>query len=242
MSRVRIVPAMDLISGRCVRLRRGEFSTTEVVGENPLVVAKQFAAHGFGRLHVVDLDGARIGTPQHLDCVAQIARETGLAIDYSGGLRSSDSIQDAFDRGATYVVVGSAAVLQREQVLSWMNVFGANRFILGFDVLQGTVRVNGWQESSNVSLEAAVAAYRELLVYGVMSTDINRDGMLTGPAVEMYKELRDANPGRCIIASGGVASALDVRALAGIGVSEIIIGKALYAGSISLSEVKEFIW
>ena len=242
MSRVRIVPAIDLIGGRCVRLRRGEFSTSEVVGEDPLAVAKQFAMQGFGRLHVVDLDGARSGTPQHLECVAQIAHDTGMAIDYSGGLRSAESIQRAFDSGARYVVIGSAAVLQREMVLSWMNSFGSDRFILGFDVLDGTVRVKGWQESSNLSLEAVVAQYRELPVYGVMSTDISKDGMLAGPAGEVCGELRGGGSGRRVVASGGGASALDVQALAGVGVSEIIIGKALYARSLSLSAVQEFIW
>lgn len=242
MKRCRIVPAIDLIDGRCVRLSRGEFTTSEVVADNPVEMAKVFESHGFTRLHVVDLSGARSGVPQHLSVIEEIAQATKLTIDFSGGIRTEQSLKCAFDSGASYVVVGSAAIADREEVRSWMDAYGSRRFILGFDVLDGFVRIKGWEEATTVSLKAALACYSDQDLYGVMSTDISRDGMLLGPAVEMYQRLHTENQQLSIIASGGVAQGEDIRALAAAGVSEIIVGKALYTGSLCLADVKEFIW
>jgi len=242
MTGCRIAPAIDLIDGRCVRLSRGEFATTEVVAHDPVETAKFFEAQGFTRLHVVDLSGARSGIPQHLAVVEAIAQATQLTIDLSGGLRTEESVKCAFDSGASYVVVGSAAITNREEVLSWMNEYNSKRFIVAFDVLDGIVRIKGWEETTEFSLEAALKSYSELDLYGVMSTDISKDGMLGGPAVEMYQHLRASNPQLPIIASGGVAGDEDIRALAAAGVSEVIVGKALYSGSLRLQDLQEFIW
>lgn len=242
MKRCRIVPAIDLIDGKCVRLRQGSFHEKEVVGASPVAVARAFAEQGFSRLHVVDLDGARSGAPRHLDVVEAIASETGLSIDCSGGLRTLDDVQSALARGATQVVIGSAAVLRPEEVLTWFQAVGPERFILGLDVLNGEVRVKGWEEGSSLSLAAILARFAESGLRQVMSTDIARDGMLGGPAIGMYEELCREYSRFEFIASGGVASAEDVQALAKTGVGEIIVGKALYAGTLDVDRVREFVW
>jgi phosphoribosylformimino-5-aminoimidazole carboxamide ribotide isomerase len=242
MKKCRIVPAIDLLDGVCVRLRRGDFASCEVVSEDPVEVAQTFYAQGFRRLHVVDLSGAKCGSPQHLDCVRNIARQTELVIDYSGGLRSAASVEQAFDSGVSFVVVGSLALLNPTEVHSWIKQFGGDRLIIGLDVADGYIRVKGWQEQTDVKLNDAVGQYRALSVRAIMSTDINCDGMLEGPNTAMYRNLRRDYPDVDCIASGGVSSADDIRQLSAIGISEVIVGKALYAGRIDLREVQEFVW
>jgi phosphoribosylformimino-5-aminoimidazole carboxamide ribotide isomerase len=242
MKRCRIVPAIDLINGRCVRLRQGSFDQTEVVGEDPVSVAKTFAQQGFRRLHLVDLDGARAGSPQHLTLVRTIRDATGLSIDFSGGLRSMDDVTRALESGAQHVVIGSAAVVNPEEVLRWISIFGGESIIIGLDVLDGEVRIKGWEEGSSLSLASVIERFNGSDLRRLMSTDISRDGMLQGAAVEMYQALCRDYPRFEIIASGGVSSAEDVQRLAASGVSEIIVGKALYAGTLALSEVQEFLW
>ena len=242
MSECRIVPAIDLIDGRCVRLRKGNFDEKEIVGEDPVEVARSFAASGFTRLHVVDLDGARSGTPRHLALVQRIAAETGLSVDISGGIRTTRDLAQALERGARQVVIGSAAVERPDLVREWIEQFGSDAVIVGLDVLNGEVRIKGWQEGSSLSVAQVLERFADSGLRWLMSTDISRDGMLEGVSVEMYRVLRREYPELRIIASGGVTNAADVRSLADAGVQEIIVGKALYAGTLQPGEVRDFVW
>jgi phosphoribosylformimino-5-aminoimidazole carboxamide ribotide isomerase len=242
MSECRIVPAIDLIDGRCVRLRKGNFDEKEVVGEDPVEVARCFAASGFTRLHVVDLDGARSGTPRHLALVQKIAAETGLSVDVSGGIRTTRDLAQALESGARQVVIGSAAVERPDMVRDWIEQFGSDAVVVGLDVLNGEVRIKGWQEGSSRTVAQVLERFMDSGLRWVMSTDISRDGMLEGISVEMYRGMRREYPQLRIIASGGVTNAADVRSLADAGVQEIIVGKALYAGTLQPGEVREFVW
>lgn len=242
MSECRIVPAIDLIDGRCVRLRKGNFDEKEVVGEDPVEVARSFAASGFTRLHVVDLDGARSGSPRHLALVQRIAAETGLSVDVSGGIRTTRDLAQALESGARQVVIGSAAVERPDLVREWIEQFGSDAVIVGLDVLNGEVRIKGWQEGSSLSVAQVLERFADSGLRWLMSTDISRDGTLEGVSVEMYRVLRREYPELRIIASGGVTNAADVRSLADAGVQEIIVGKALYAGTLQPGEVREFVW
>lgn len=242
MSECRIVPAIDLIDGRCVRLRKGNFDEKEVVGEDPVEVARSFAASGFTRLHVVDLDGARSGSPRHLALVQRIAAETGLSVDVSGGIRTTRDLVQALESGARQVVIGSAAVERPDLVREWIEQFGSDAVIVGLDVLNGEVRIKGWQEGSSRTVAQVLERFVDSGLRWLMSTDISRDGMLEGVSVEMYRVLRREYPELRIIASGGVTNAADVRSLADAGVQEIIVGKALYAGTLQPGEVRDFVW
>jgi len=242
MKKCRIVPAIDLLDGVCVRLRRGDFASYEVMSEDPIAVAQMFYAQGFRRLHVVDLSGAKCGVPRHLDCVRKISQQTELVVDYSGGLRSAETVQQAFDSGVSFVVVGSQAVLDPVTVCEWVERFGGERIIIGLDVADGRIRIKGWQEQTECTLVEAVTQYQRVGVRAIMSTDINCDGMLEGPNLEMYQNLGSAYPQVNFIASGGVSCGADIERLAGVGVSEVIVGKALYAGRIDLEQVGKFIW
>ena len=242
MSECRIVPAIDLIEGRCVRLRKGNFAEKEVVGDDPLEVARGFAAAGFTRLHVVDLDGARSGAPQHLAIVERIVAETGLKVDVSGGIRSEDDLVRALASGARQVVIGSAAVERPEMVREWIARFGSDAVIVGLDVLNGEVRIKGWQEGSALTIAQVLERFVNSGLRWLMSTDIACDGMLQGASVEMYRELRREYPELRLIASGGVTNADDVRALADAGVREVIVGKALYAGTLRPEEAQGYVW
>jgi phosphoribosylformimino-5-aminoimidazole carboxamide ribotide isomerase len=242
MSECRIVPAIDLIDGRCVRLRKGNFDEKEVVGEDPVEVARSFAASGFTRLHVVDLDGARSGSPRHLALVQRIAAETGLSVDVSGGIRTTRDLVQALESGARQVVIGSAAVERPDLVREWIEQFGSDAVIVGLDVLNGEVRIKGWQEGSSRTVAQVLERFVDSGLRWLMSTDISRDGTLEGVSVEMYRVLRREYPELRIIASGGVTNAADVRSLADAGVQEIIVGKALYAGTLQPGEVREFVW
>lgn len=238
----RIVPAIDIIDGRCVRLERGAFDTERVVAEDPLELAQRFETEGYGRLHLVDLSGAKSGKPVHLSILEAICTSTRLQVDFSGGLRRTEDVIAAFSAGATQVVVGSAAVKERMVCERWFEQFGAERIILGVDVLNGLVRVNGWQESAELSLSTVVDWYVPAGLKTVMSTDIGCDGMLAGPSFPLYEGLKRRHPELRLIASGGVSSPVDIRGLSTLGVAEIIVGKALYTGALAREEVMEFIW
>lgn len=242
MSECRIVPAIDLIEGRCVRLRQGSFDEKQVVGEDPLAVARGFASSGFTRLHLVDLDGARSGSPRHLPLVREIVSETGLSVDVSGGLRTAEDVALALESGARQVVIGSAAVERPAMVREWISRFGADAIIVGLDVLGVEVRIRGWQEGSSLTVAQVLERFADSGLKWLMSTDISRDGMLQGASVEMYRALRREYPDLQVIASGGVTNVDDVRDLAAADVREIIVGKALYAGTLQAEEVREFVW
>jgi phosphoribosylformimino-5-aminoimidazole carboxamide ribotide isomerase len=242
MKRCRVVPAIDLIGGRCVRLEQGDFSKGTIVADDPVDTAREFERQGFSRLHLVDLDGAKQGSPRHLDVLLAIASATSLSVDYSGGLRTEEDIASALSKGASQVVVGSAAVLQPEVCSRWFSRFGVQALILGLDVLDGIVRVKGWQEATTTTIYQVIDRYLKLGLQSVMSTDISKDGMLEGPAFELYRELSARYPALRIIASGGVRSEVDVAELAELGVSEVIVGKALYSGDMEIERLGEFRW
>lgn len=241
MNGLRIVPAIDLIGGRCVRLEQGDFKRVDCVGDDPIAIAQQFAQAGCSRLHLVDLDGARFGEPRHIDILQRIASATQLKIDYSGGLRSDDDLQAAFDAGASQVVIGSAAVISEQLCKGWFQRFGGAKIILGLDLFKGQVRVKGWSEGSELKLLDVISRYNQSGLLTVMSTDISCDGMLMGPSVALYQELRSSFPQLQIIASGGIRSRADLERLAEIGVHEAIVGKALYSGALQLDDLKGFL-
>lgn len=238
----RVVPAIDLIDGKVVRLKRGDFTSGSVVAEDPVEAARAFEREGFSRLHLVDLDGARQGRPQHLGVLTAIARATSLTIDFSGGLRSRDDIELALSSGASQVVIGSTAVLQPQLCTDWLSYFGGKRVVLALDLLAGQVRVKGWQEGAGVTADEVIGRYLDVGLTSLLSTEISRDGILSGPELDLYRRLRKRYPTLDIIASGGVSCAKDVEQLAQIGVVEVVVGKALYTGALSVEQLQGFVW
>ena len=235
-----IVPAIDIIDGKCVRLSKGDFNTSKIYGDNPLEMAKMFADAGLKRLHLVDLDGARSRHIVNTRTLESIAGNTDLIIDFGGGVKSRRDIDTAFDCGASMVIVGSTAITDRELMYEWIEEFGEDRIILGADVRNGLISVNGWKEDSDLKLDDFLKEYRAKGVTRVLCTDINRDGMLQGPATELYRSILRDFPGFKLIASGGVSSIEDLIELRKEGLYEAIVGKAYYEGKITLKQLAEF--
>ncbi|NLA94764.1 MAG: 1-(5-phosphoribosyl)-5-[(5-phosphoribosylamino)methylideneamino]imidazole-4-carboxamide isomerase [Bacteroidales bacterium] len=235
-----IVPAIDIIDGKCVRLSKGNFNTSKIYGDNPLEMAKMFADAGLKRLHLVDLDGARSRHIVNTRTLESIAGNTDLIIDFGGGVKSRRDIDTAFDCGASMVIVGSTAITDRELMYEWIEEFGEDRIILGADVRNGLISVNGWKEDSDLKLDDFLKEYRAKGITRVLCTDINRDGMLQGPATELYRSILRDFPGIKLIASGGVSSIEDLIELRKEGLYEAIVGKAYYEGKITLKQLAEF--
>lgn len=235
-----IVPAIDIIDGKCVRLSKGDFNTSKIYGDNPLEMAKMFADAGLKRLHLVDLDGARSRHIVNTRTLESIAGNTDLIIDFGGGVKSRRDIDTAFDCGASMVIVGSTAITDRELMYEWIEEFGEDRIILGADVRNGLISVNGWKEDSNLKLDDFLKEYSAKGITRVLCTDINRDGMLQGPATELYRSILRDFPGFKLIASGGVSSIEDLIELRKEGLYEAIVGKAYYEGKITLKQLAEF--
>ncbi|HPX98915.1 MAG TPA: 1-(5-phosphoribosyl)-5-[(5-phosphoribosylamino)methylideneamino]imidazole-4-carboxamide isomerase [Bacteroidaceae bacterium] len=235
-----IVPAIDIIDGKCVRLSKGDFNTSKIYGDNPLEMAKMFADAGLKRLHLVDLDGARSRHIVNTRTLESIAGNTDLIIDFGGGVKSRRDIDTAFDCGASMVIVGSTAITDRELMYEWIEEFGEDRIILGADVRNGLISVNGWKEDSNLKLDDFLKEYSAKGITRVLCTDINRDGMLQGPATELYRSILRDFPGIKLIASGGVSSIEDLIELRKEGLYEAIVGKAYYEGKITLKQLAEF--
>lgn len=238
---IEIVPAIDIIEGKCVRLVQGDYQQKTVYNEDPLEVAKMFEDNGVKRLHVVDLDGAKAQHIVNYDVLERIAGKTSLSVDFGGGLKSDKDLQIAFECGAEMVTGGSIAVKNRELFLSWIDRYGAGKIILGADVKGLKIAVNGWKEESDLELMPFVAGFMERGIRKVISTDISRDGMLQGPATDLYRRMLDELPGIYLIASGGVSSIDDIEALQKAGVQSVIFGKAIYEGRISLKDLQRFI-
>lgn len=238
---IEIVPAIDIIEGKCVRLVQGDYQQKTVYNEDPLEVAKMFEDNGVKRLHVVDLDGAKAQHIVNYDVLERIAGKTSLSVDFGGGLKSDKDLQIAFECGAEMVTGGSIAVKNRELFLSWIDRYGADKIILGADVKGLKIAVNGWKEESDLELMPFVAGFMERGIRKVISTDISRDGMLQGPATDLYRRMLDELPGIYLIASGGVSSIDDIEALQEAGVQSVIFGKAIYEGRISLKDLQRFI-
>ena len=238
---IELVPAIDLIDGKCVRLSQGEYSSKKIYNEDPLEVAKQFEGCGIRRLHVVDLDGAASRHIVNHATLERIALHTSLVIDFGGGVKSDEDLEVAFSCGASMVTGGSIAVRQPEVFSRWIQVYGSERIILGADVRDGKIAVEGWRSETELLLHPFLESYVRKGVDKVICTDICRDGMLQGPAIDLYKEVMEQHPKLFLIASGGVGSMNDIRMLEAAGVPSVVFGKALYEGYITLKELEAYI-
>ncbi len=238
---IEIIPAIDLIEGKCVRLTQGDYATRKVYNEDPLEVAKAFEGAGIRRLHVVDLDGAKAGHIINYRVLEKLAGHTSLVIDFGGGLKQTKDVEIAFDCGAQMVTGGSIAVKDPETFTAWIRRFGSERIILGADAKDRRIAISGWEEATEAELLPFIQKYREQGIEKVICTDISRDGMLEGPAVDLYQEILEAVPEIYLIASGGVSSIADIEKLAEANVPAVIFGKALYEGRITLKELERFV-
>ncbi len=238
--KIQIIPAIDIIDGKCVRLSQGDYSQKTIYNENPLEVAKMFEAAGIRRLHLVDLDGAKAKHIVNHKILKEIAAKTSLVIDFGGGLKSDEDIEIAFNSGAAMVTGGSIAVKERETFLKWLGKYGSEKIILGADTKDGNIAVGGWQETTALPVIEFISEYHKKGIVKVISTDISRDGMLSGPAFELYSEIMKTLPEVEIIASGGIATMGDILKLDEMGVPGVITGKAIYENRISLMEIEKY--
>ncbi|MDX2045464.1 MAG: 1-(5-phosphoribosyl)-5-[(5-phosphoribosylamino)methylideneamino]imidazole-4-carboxamide isomerase [Chitinophagaceae bacterium] len=236
-----IIPAIDIIDGKCVRLTQGDYSQKKVYNENPLEVAKQFEAAGLKRLHLVDLDGAKAGTVKNWKVLEDIAGNTGLLIDFGGGIKKEEDVKQVFNSGAVWATIGSLAVKNEEEFVKWLTKFGADKFLLGADVKGEMIAVGGWLETTGINIYDFIKKYVDHGVQQLFCTDVSKDGKLEGPSVELYKNIISRFPGLHFIASGGVSSMKDMEELNAIGCKGAIVGKAIYENRISLNELKSFI-
>jgi phosphoribosylformimino-5-aminoimidazole carboxamide ribotide isomerase len=234
---IEIIPAIDLIDGKCVRLSQGDYDQKIVYNENPLEVAKMFADAGIRRLHLVDLDGAKAHQIVNHRVLERITGATDLTVDFGGGLKSDDDLRIAFECGAKMVTGGSIAVKNPDIFSSWITKYGGEKIILGADVKDEKIAVGGWIETTELDLIPFIENYMKLGINKVICTDISKDGMLQGTAIELYKKILASNPGLYLIASGGVSSIKDVEMLEEAAVPAVIIGKAIYEGRIKLKEL-----
>jgi phosphoribosylformimino-5-aminoimidazole carboxamide ribotide isomerase len=248
---MRIIPAIDIIEGKCVRLTKGDYSTKKIYNENPLEVAKEFEAAGIEYLHVVDLDGAKASQIINYKVLEQIALKTTLKIDFGGGLKSNKDLEIAFNSGANQITGGSIAVKKSEVFKSWIEQYGSQKIILGADFYPdtsgGKIATNGWQEESSLELIPFIADYQQKGIQYVICTDISKDGMLEGPSFEMYQNILDSchsegsDESLKLIASGGISTFDEIPKLAEMGCEGVIIGKAIYENKISLKQLEDFI-
>lgn len=238
---IELIPAIDLIDGKCVRLSQGDYDRRKVYDEDPTEVAKMFEDNGITRLHVVDLDGAKAQHIVNYAVLERIATRTRLVIDFGGGLKSDDDLRIAFECGAQMITGGSVAVKNPDLFAAWLARYGSDRIILGADAKNGKIAVGGWLESSEQELIPFIADYRAKGIAKVIVTDIARDGMLQGPSAALYEEILQKNPDIYLIASGGVASIADIECLDAMGVSGVIFGKAFYEGRITFSDLRPFL-
>lgn len=248
---MRIIPAIDIIDGKCVRLTKGDYSTKKIYNENPLEVAKEFEAAGIEYLHVVDLDGAKASQIINYKVLEQIASKTTLKIDFGGGLKSDKDLEIAFNSGAHQITGGSIAVKNSTIFESWIEKYGFQKIILGADFYPdatgGKIATNGWQEESSLELIPFIQEYQQKGIQYIICTDISKDGMLEGPSFDMYKKIIDSCPSKGseeslkLIASGGISTFDELPKLAEMGCEGVIIGKAIYENKISLKQLENFI-
>lgn len=238
---IELIPAIDIIDGKCVRLSQGMYDSKKIYNENPVEVAKEFEANGLRRLHIVDLDGAASHHIVNYQTLEQIAAKTSLIIDFGGGIKSDEDLIIAFDNGAQMVILGSVAVKQPELFMQWLEKYGPEQIILGADVKDNKIAINGWKEESQQELMPFLKQYIEQGVRKVLCTDIQCDGMLTGPSIELYKSIMKEYPELHLIASGGVSCIEDIQKLDDAGIPAVVFGKALYEGRISLKKLSIFL-
>ena len=237
---IELIPAIDMIDGKCVRLTQGDYDTKKVYNEDPLEVAKMFEDHGIRRLHMVDLDGARQGRIINYRTLERVATRTSLIIDFGGGLKQDGDLEIAFESGAQMVTGGSIAVKNPDVFASWITKFGPEKIILGADAKDKKIAISGWEETTDKELIPFIRDYYDKGITKAICTDISRDGMLQGPALDLYKEIREQIPFLCLIASGGVSSIQDIEKLAEAGIPAVIFGKAIYEGKIQLKDLIRF--
>ena len=234
---MKIIPAIDLINGNCVRLTKGDYATEKVYNTDPVEVAKQFESAGFTRLHVVDLDGAKAGKVINLSTLQNICSNTSLQVDFGGGIKTREDLNKVLDAGAHQVTIGSLAAKDPQTVQNWIEEFGSEKFILGADALNGKIAVNGWVDDSGIDLFEFIEGYYSKGIRHVLCTDISKDGMLQGTSNELYERIMKVYPDLFLIASGGVSGIQDVEELIRLNIPSVVIGKALYEGRINLNEL-----
>ena len=233
---IELIPAIDIIDGKCVRLTKGDYDQKTVYG-NPIDMAKEFERIGYNRLHVVDLDGAKSKHIVNDAVLSAITTETNLTVDFGGGIKTDEDLEKAFAAGASMVTVGSIAVTNPDLFMGWLEKYGAERMILGADVRHGKISINGWKEDSDEDLLSFLEKYVNAGVKNVLCTEISKDGTLSGPAIDLYRQVMDAYPALHLIASGGVSSKEDIIALDAAGIPAVVFGKAIYEGKINLKEL-----
>lgn len=236
-----IIPAIDIIEGKCVRLTEGDYSQKKIYNEHPLEVAKQFEDAGMKRLHLVDLDGAKAGKVQNWKVLETLAGKTNLTIDFGGGIKTEKDVRIVFDSGAALATVGSIAVKDEALFCTWLESFGADKFLLGADVKEEKIAVGGWLETTSIWIYDFIEKYMAKGVHQLFCTDVSKDGRLEGPSIDLYKNIMTRFPSLHFIASGGVSNLNDLEELQTIGCSGAIVGKAIYENRITLEELKRFI-
>ena len=234
---IELIPAIDIIGGQCVRLTKGDYDQKTVYRDSPAEVAKEFEEIGFRRLHVVDLNGAKSKHIVNSDVLNRITTDTQLVVDFGGGIKTDEDIEKAFAAGASMVTIGSIAVTNPDLFMGWVEKYGAKRIILGADVRHGKISINGWKEDSSEDLLPFLKKYVDAGIKNVLCTEISKDGTLTGPAIELYMSMMAAYPELHLIASGGVSSIDDIKALETAGIPAVVFGKAIYEGKINLKEL-----
>lgn len=240
MQKIEIIPAIDIIEGKCVRLSQGDYNQKTIYNENPLEVARMFEDAGLRRLHLVDLDGAKAKQIINYKVLETIASKTSLVIDFGGGLKSDEDLKVAFESGAKMVTGGSIAVKEHEVFIRWIEEYGSERIILGADAKDGKIAVSGWQEDSSLEIIPFILSFTKRGITKVISTDISRDGMLQGPSFDLYQSVLNEFPSLYLIASGGIAEIGDIYRLAEMGVPGVITGKAIYEGKVTLKEIEKY--
>ena len=236
-----IIPAIDLIEGKAVRLTQGDYSQKTIYNANPLEVAKEFEGAGLTRLHLVDLDGAKAKKVINYKGLERIASQTSLHVDFGGGVQSDEDLKVVFESGAKQVTGGSIAVKNPDLFESWLSRFGGEKMILGADAKNERIAVSGWQEGTELWVYEFVKKWEEKGVKSIISTDVAKDGLLQGPSFDLYKKLQEQSPELNVIASGGVSNMADLTQLAEMNVYGVIVGKAIYEGRVSLSDLRSFI-
>lgn len=237
---IELIPAIDIIDGKCVRLSQGDYNSKKIYNENPLEVAKEFEANGIRRLHVVDLDGAASHHIVNYRVLDMIASRTSLIIDFGGGIKTDEDMLIAFENGAQMVTLGSVAVKNPDLFKKWLHQYGAEKIILGADAKDKRIAVSGWMEDSSLELFPFLHEYTKEGIYKVLCTDISKDGMLQGPSIALYKEIIKEFPEMHLIASGGVSCLQDLIALEEAGIPAVVFGKALYEGRITMKDLNRF--
>ena len=240
MSRIEIIPAIDIIEGRCVRLSQGDYARSKVYDASPVDMAKRYADCGVKRIHVVDLDGAKSSAPKNLRTLERMATGADVEIEWGGGIKSEESLRALFDYGANYAIVGSVAAREPMLFAEWLSRFGGERMVLGADVREGKVSVNGWQEDLAITIEELIDGFLPLGLSQVVCTDITRDGMLQGPSDELYVGLQSRYPSIDFTVSGGIGSMADVERLSHKDLRKVIIGKAIYENRITLKDIERW--